>query len=250
MKRGLLLATVLALSVVAPASADDRPRATVDFAHLIRSDQRFTLQPNTTQTYRMPVAGLGVDANVMLPCWGFEISGPGVSLVAAELNPFGQVWPEPGDENKPDGGIPGAVRQPDGTLALPESGAVLDAEQLAFGQGCRAAGWDFFGPDGKQQIDPWGNAVAVTGVTSARSASTKARARAKARHRKVLRRARLKIRGATARDGAVTVTLAGLDSPGAKPGQPEVVVTVRTGALAGPTTLTMHARVLPQRMVA
>jgi hypothetical protein len=198
----------------------------------------------------MRVSGLGTEANVMLPCWGFAISGPGVSLSAAELNVFGPVLPEPSDVNKPNGGIPGAVRQPDGTFAIPDSAAVLDPETLAFGQGCRAVNWDFYGADGKQQVDPWGNPVSATGVASASAAIAKARAKAKARHRKVLRRARLKMRGATAHDGGVSVTLAGLrnifgDQPGA-----ELVVTVRTGALAGPTTLGLHARVLPQRMTA
>jgi hypothetical protein len=245
MKRGRwLVATVLAMAAVAaPAQG-----ATQDYAHLIHSDQRFVLEPNSTHTYSMRIAGLGTDANVLLPCWGFDIAGPGVSLAAADLHVFGPVIPEPGEENKPDGGMPGAVRQPDGSFAYPDSDAVLDARTLAFGEGCRAVDWDFYASDGKVQIDPWGNPVSATGVTGARAASAKARARAKARHRKVLRRAQRKMRGATAQDGQVAVTLAGLRNVPGNPWGAEVVVTVRTGPLAGRTTLTMHARVLPQSM--
>jgi hypothetical protein len=243
-----LLGLVVAVGVVAaPASAAQRPAATADFAHTIRSDQRFALQPNTTQTYAMRIAGLGTDANTLLPCFGFDIDGPGVALAAADLEVFGPVVAEPSQASSPDGGIPGAQRQPDGTLVIPDSAAILDQRTLAMGESCEKIGWDFYTSSGRPRLDPWGN-PAPAGAARARSASAKARAKAK--HRKALHRAHLKMRGATAQDGNVQVTLAGFRNVPGDPWGGEIVVTVRTGALAGTTTLTTHARVLPQRLAA
>lgn len=251
-KAGWLAATALALGVAAApasASASARPVATPpDYAHPIHSDQAFTLQSNTTQTYAMRINGLGTDANTMLPCDGFEIRGEGVSIAAGDLNLFGPVYPESGHESEPNGGIPGATQQPDGAFAVPDSHAVLDARTLAMGENCAAIDWDFYAPDGEPRLDPYGNPIVKTGVTSARAASAKARKKAKARQRKVLHRAKRKMHGAAATTGGVSVTLAGLRNIPGNPWGAEIVVTVQTGTLAGPTTLKTHARVLPQRL--
>ena len=57
----------------------------------------------------MPIQGIGQEWNVLVPCFGFSVTGPGVDLAGANLEPFGTAIPENADQ--PDGGIPGAQRQ-------------------------------------------------------------------------------------------------------------------------------------------
>jgi hypothetical protein len=218
--RTTLLALGAAALYTAPAYADTIP-----------SDRAFALEANTTREYAMPIQGLGQDWNVLTPCFGFSITGPGVDLAGANLETYGLAIPE--DASRPDGGIPGAQRQPDGSFTIPESAAVLTSEVLRLGANCRRVGWDFYGADGEPVLDPYGNPK--TAAVS-RTASKRKRDRAR-------KRMSLKIKGRAASQGAVSVGLAGIT---VRDGKVAMVVRVATGALAGATELSMHARVLKQ----
>lgn len=233
-----LIAASAAAAFAAGAAAAAPAHAGVDYANPIVSKERFTLQPNTTKTYTMPIAGLGQGANVLQPCWGFEVRGPGVNLVAAGLETYGTVVPEPGHENRPDGGVPGAERQPDGTFAISADKAVLGAFQARQGASCSAIGWAFSDASGRARLDA--NGDVASGAVGARAAS-RAQRRIRRMRRQISQRAR------QAQAGAVTVTLAGLRNPA---GPAEIVVTIRTGDVPAGTTLTTHARVLPQTVSA
>jgi hypothetical protein len=140
---------------------------------------------------------------------------------------FGPIPPQavvPGEPLDPT-----AVQQPDGSWVIPDSTAAVGPDQLARGADCRAIGWDFFVPDAK--------------------ASAAARRKARRTGRPV----RVKVKAAKQRGRALTraqatgpvdVTLGGFEA--AADGSIDLVVRVTTGALAGPTTLTMHGRVLLQ----
>jgi hypothetical protein len=200
----------------------------------IRFDRQVTLEPNAVATYRMNISALGKDSNVLIPCWGFSIEGPGIDLAAGGLYAFGPVYVEPGQRDLPRG----AVRQPDGSYVVPESAATVDAERVVIGRNCRSVGWDFYDDDFRPQLDPYYNPVPETGPRPAKAS--------KRLHARRLRSARRQVKGRAAQDGPVTVTLAGYTWLADK--TYDLVVTVRTGALPGPTTLSLHARVLPQRV--
>ena len=59
----------------------------------ISTDQTFALESNTSREIVVPIAGLGQAQNVLEPCFGFEIKGPGVDLAGANLETFGPVDP-------------------------------------------------------------------------------------------------------------------------------------------------------------
>ena len=228
--RTSLVAVAAAALYAAPASADT-----------ISSDTTVALESNTTREYTLPIQGLGQEWNVLEPCYGFSVTGPGVDLAGANLAPFGTTVPE--DASRPDGGIPGAERQGDGSFSLPESAAVLTPEVLRMGANCRAVGWDFYGADGEPVLDPYGNPKAAKAPANA-AAARKQKASSKRKRAKARTRMSRKIVGRAASQGPVTVSLAGITT---RPGRPtEIVLRITTGALAGATTLDMHARVLEQ----
>jgi hypothetical protein len=228
--RTSLVALAAAALYAAPASADT-----------ISSDSTVALESNTTREYTLPIQGLGQEWNVLEPCYGFSVTGPGVDLAGANIAPFGTAVPE--DASRPDGGIPGAQRQGDGSFTLPESAAVLTPEVLRMGANCRSVGWDFYGADGEPLLDPYGNPKAAKAPANA-AAARKQKASSKRKRAKARTRMSRKIVGRAASQGPVTVSLAGITT---RPGRPtEIVLRITTGALAGATTLDMHARVLEQ----
>jgi hypothetical protein len=178
----------------------------------------------------VPIEGLGQAHNVLVPCYGFDIKGPGVDLAGAHVETFGPVFPE--DPSLPDGGIPGAQRQADGSFLIPDSAAVLTAEVLRTGANCRSVGWDFYGADGEPQLDAYGNPLTASTGKAAKAASKRKR---DAGRKRMSRR----IVGHAAQQGPVTVTLAGLR-------QGALVLRITTGRLDGTTTVSAHARVLRQ----
>ena len=229
MTRKLTALGILAGLLSAPAAFALEDPPAVDTKSIIRSDRTFTLQPHSEQTLRMEISGLRSGGNTLIPCWGFDVKGPAGSWSAGSLEVFGKVWAE--DESAPDGGIPGAERRPDGTFAIPESAARLNGDHFRAGDNCRIVGWNFYGPDGTPAMHADGTAK----FTGARATAAR-----KASRRRAARRARGKLSQA----GGVQVLLAGLES---REDGAAIVVRVRTGDLPGPTTVTTHARVLPQR---
>src|SRR6201995_1927678 len=85
----LLITTAAALLLAPPAFANDPPP--VYPSDLIKTEQTVQLKSGSTQTIVMPVQGLGQDFNFETPCFGFQVSGPGVDIEAALLAPFGKV---------------------------------------------------------------------------------------------------------------------------------------------------------------
>ena len=83
MRTRLTLAAVAtaATAMLAPAAANAS----------IVTDQSCELQSNTTREIVVPINGLGQAHNVLEPCFGFEITGPGVDLAGANLETFGPV---------------------------------------------------------------------------------------------------------------------------------------------------------------
>jgi cytoskeletal protein RodZ len=162
-----------------------------------------------------------------------------------------------------DGGIPGAVLQPDGTYAIPESVAVVGPVHLHEGAACAAAGWHEYDEHGNPtnvvlpnyaenpaavaDADLIEN-VAMATTAKARSAA-KRKAEANAKAKKKSSKAKRKVRPAKTAQvaGAVTVELAGFTGFPDTPDNPErLVVRVTTGQLSGPATLRMRADVLKQ----
>ena len=64
----------------------------------------------------MPIKGLGQDWNVLEPCFGFSVTGPGVDLAGANLESYGQADPG-GRRAGPTAGSP--VRSASPTAASP-----------------------------------------------------------------------------------------------------------------------------------
>ncbi|HEV2999979.1 MAG TPA: hypothetical protein VGW75_04490 [Solirubrobacteraceae bacterium] len=230
--RASLAAAVAALAVGLPVAT---AQAGTDPANQIVTTKSFTLAPNATETFAVPIRGLGQDQNVLLPCYGFAIRGPGVELLGANLNPFGRVVPEPGHEQTSDGGVPGAERQADGSFVIPEEEAVVGPRAERMGVSCDAVGWRFLDDDGGARLDVDGNVVA-------RGMTARAARRAKSRLRALRRRARAR---ASSGSGPVSVVFAGIRNPA---DESALVVRVRTGDVPAGTKLTLHARVLPQRV--
>ncbi|WP_205698502.1 hypothetical protein [Conexibacter sp. SYSU D00693] len=236
--RTIAAAALLAATASSTAvAAQDRPAPHFDPSKVVKYDATYTLESNTSKEYRLPVEALGQDWNTVLPCQGIEISGPGIDLAAQTFEYFGVVEPEPAAANTPNGGIPGAVKQPDGTFVRPESEAKLNAESLRFGASCKAVGWDFVGADGKPTLDPYGNPYPASGKARTAKASRALKA-------KRLKTAKKKVKGRAAQSGPVTVTLVGTTR--ARGDSMDLVVRVSTGQLTGRTTLAMHSRVLRQ----
>ena len=223
MRSRLTLATAAAAAttLLAPVAALASPT--------IATDRTFELESNANREIVVPIDGLGQAHNVLVPCFGFEIKGPGVDLAGAHLETFGVAHPE--DPSLPDGGIPGAQRQADGSFAIPESAAVLTADVLRMGANCRSVGWDFYGADGEPQLDAYGNPLTST--------TAKAKAASKRKRDAARKRMSRRIVGRAAQQGPVTVTLAGLR-------ERTIVLRISTGQLNGTTTVSTHSRVLRQ----
>ena len=232
--RTSLTAVVAAALYASPALAQTPDQ-------MIASDQTVALESNATREITMPIKGLGQDWNVLVPCFGFSVAGPGVDLAGANLEFYGQAIPE--DASRPDGGIPGAQRQPDGGFAVPESAAVLTSEVLRLGANCRGVGWDFYGADGEPVLDPYGNPKAAKAPANA-AAARRQKAASKRKRDQARRLMGRRIVGRAASQGPVSVTLAGITTPAG--GTTQMVLRITTGQLAGPTAVSLHARVLKQ----
>jgi hypothetical protein len=233
-----------ALALAGPATATVTPDADKDLATwssipqwvapfpVANDDRTFTLAPNTTQTFVTPIPEAQPGTwHVLAPCWGYDIVGPGVDLAAGGVNPYGYLG-TPNAEMLSHS--PTARQAPDGSWFLPDSDAMtITPWMLKDGELCRKIGWSFYVTDPAQ-----------AGGTFAAAAR-----KAKRTHRNV----RVKPRKPTGRNArkanvaagsGVTVELAGLHL--LTDHRIELVVRVTTGALAGPTTLYTHARVLLQ----
>jgi hypothetical protein len=237
----ILAASLTALALAAPAAAH-AGYVTAGAMHqyvapypVAKHDQAFALAPNTTQTFRMAIPELnGAAHHFQVPCWGYDLVGPGLDLAAAGLEGVGWI----GDAttswrgDRPDAAIQDAA----GNWTLPDSNAVIGETQSLQGRSCRAIGWNFYvnpnidGPDSKVAH------LARRAKREHRPFPVKPQHKVKARRANIIN------------DGTATVTLGGMRyvTPGDVRGGVEMVVTVTTGALAGPTTLTTHARVLLQ----
>ena len=104
MRTRLTLATAAAAATaaLAPAAALASPT--------IATDQSFELQSNSSREIVVPINGLGQAQNVLEPCFGFEITGPGVDLAGANLQPFGPAYPE--DPTSPTAASPAPSARP------------------------------------------------------------------------------------------------------------------------------------------
>jgi hypothetical protein len=218
-RHGLIALTV---SIVALAAAAGSAHA----ADIYRqTDREWPLLGNSTQTLVVPIEQLHpAGAGVLVPCWGFGVTGPGIDYAVADLDSYGgPTDPEPGHENESDGGIPGAERQPDGTLAMPASIAKVTSRHLEVGNACEAAGWVPFTASGRLKRV----------MKRLKRTSRKARrARAASRRRLVRQAAAMPF----------DVEFAGLHHRG--DGGAELVLRVRAGEIPPGTTVRGHARVI------
>ena len=82
------------LAAVAAAALYASPAAAATPDQLIPPTRRVALESNATREITLPIQGLGQDWNVLVPCFGFSITGPGVDLAGANLQPFGHTIPE------------------------------------------------------------------------------------------------------------------------------------------------------------
>lgn len=220
----------VALGVPAGAAAASHPPwqwVTTD--RVVAHDVRFAVQPNATQTFELPIAEMALPRAVLVQCWGFDLTGPGLDLAAAGLKTYGWAGP-PGA--RPPYGDNGAQLGADGWY-LPESRAILGAREFQQGADCRRMGWSRFVETG-------------AGIASAAEVR-RARQRPHVFVRIAHPRRRTKARPANrVDDGSVQIPLAGLrllrDSR-----QMRLAVRVVAGPLAGPTTIVLHARVLVRR---
>ena len=201
-----------AAAFVAPAAlaATPQPQQTpVLPSDLITSQKTVQLKSNSTQTIVMPVQGLGQDLNVETPCFGFQVSGPGVDIQAAELAPYGKITgPLDGDETPAD---IGAVQQPDGSWAIPDTVAVLNDERLRMGAACAATGWSWYLPNGQPAID--GSTLQPRYPKAPVSAATaRKRAATKKTLAKRMKRVKHVLVGRAAQMGPVSIQVAGMNA--------------------------------------
>ena len=235
-----VLATTVLAAPAAAGAADIPQPVQVSFGPIpqyvaplpvANDDVSFTLTPNTTQTFRTPIAQLGQDLSVLVPCWGFDLTGPDVDVSAGALPTYGVQPDYPGASEDPH--REGKTQDADGDWALPDPAPGLTPYELAQGADCKAINWSFY-------VDPASSATARAAAKKARK--TKRPVRVKIKHTK-------KARKASINDAAAQVTFAGLhayrDAGGVL--RDELLITVKTGDLSGPTTLATHARVLLQK---
>jgi hypothetical protein len=228
--RTAALLGAVALGVPAAGAAASRgPSQWVTTDRIVAHDVRFAVQPNATQTFELPLAEMALPRAVLVQCWGFDLTGPGVDLAAAGLKTYG--WAGAPEKRRPYAD-PQAQLGADGWY-LPESRAVVGAREFQEGADCRRIGWSRFVETG-------------SGIASAAEVR-RARQRPHVFVRIAHPRRRTKAPPANRLDdGSVQLPLAGLrllrDSR-----QMRLVVRVVAGPLAGPTTIVLHARVLVRR---
>ncbi|WP_445152608.1 hypothetical protein [Baekduia sp. Peel2402] len=222
-----------ALGAPAATAANVAPEATqyVTPWPVYAHDATYDLQPNTTQTFRLDLPELDRPHTLLVPCWGFEVVGPGVDLAAADLRGYGWIAAPDADERLLHPNPSAELR--DGGWYLPESRAVVDLPMLGAGANCRQLGWSLF-------VGPGAGIASAAEVRRAR------------RTKRVvpIRHPRRSVRARPANtynDGSVQVPLAGTRYARHRRGGLQIVVRVVTGPLAGATTITLHGRVLVTR---
>jgi hypothetical protein len=225
----LLGVVTVVLGLPAGAAAGEPPSQWVTNDRIVAHDVRFAVRPNATQTFELPIAELALPRAALVQCWGFDLTGPGLDLAAAGLKTYG--WAGSADE-RPAYSDPEAQLGADGWY-LPESRAIAGPREFQQGADCRQIGWSRF--------------VEVDSGIASPSEVRRARQRRHSLVRIAHPRRKAKARPANrVDDGSVQIPLAGLrllrDSR-----QMRLVVRIVAGRLAGPTTVTLHARVLVRR---
>lgn len=241
-----IFATVLATAALAaPAMADVTPDADKNLDTwssipqwvspwpVANDDKAFTLQSNTTQTFVTSIPEIAPGTwHILVPCWGYDIIGPGVDMAVGGVDFYGTIGPADHDFH---GAQPKEAQQaPNGDWFLPEPSGRPTPWQLKNGELCRKIGWSLYVPNPAQA----GGAYAAAARKAKR---TRHEVRVKPRRPKGI----FARKANAAAGGAVTVELAGVHILTETKGI-ELVVRVTTGELAGPTTLYTHARVLLQ----
>lgn len=223
----LLGAIAFALGVRAgAAAASDPPLQYVTPRPVVPYDRTFRVEPNTTRTYRLSLDAMSRPTAALAPCWGYDLTGPGIDVAAGDLHIFGWLA-EPGRTP-----IDSSAQQRDDGWYLPDAVAVVGQGERDRGAECRKIGWDVF-----------------VGTDSGVASPAEARRARRTKHAIRIQhpRRRTKARPANRMDnGSVQVPLAGVRMiPHQR--RMEVVVRLVAGALAGPTTITLHGRVLITR---
>lgn len=236
-------AATVAGAALAACAAAPAAHAGQDFVHQLASVQQFAVAPNATQTFRMDIQRLHENENVLQPCWGFELHGPGgIDVVAADLPPTGYVAEEWADIDDEEGGRIGVERRPDGTFYIGRPQPLADS-MIRGGLACASVGWRTWTPQGTPTLDPFGQPLATSvGARAARAGRARAN-RLRVAMRKLRRRAKGRARAAQL--GPVEVVSAELNVP-VLGEEPDIVVTLRTGAIPPGTVLTTRATVLQQ----
>jgi hypothetical protein len=220
----IILASVIAASALtgpATATAKRWRPPSVDPSRIIRSGNSWELKSSTTQTFTLPIAGIGKDFNILLPCAGFDIKGSGVDLAAVNLNGFGPVDPLPGQKGTPTGGQLHAELQPDGSYLVPDKWAALFGANLHEAIGCALSGGHWYDSKGNPNNVALPNYIKHKPRLPGRTKPTQVA-------------------------GPVTVDLAGLTGLTKATGPLRLVLRVTTGELSGPVKLRMRADVLKQ----
>jgi hypothetical protein len=230
----LLGAAALGVPAPAPASAEPTPSQFVTPYPVAAHDQRFDVRPNAEQTFRLDLPEMRRPRAVLAPCWGFDLTGPGVDVAAAGLKGFGWIADPDADWRVIQPTLAAGVELRDDGWYLPASRAVVDLDQMAQGAWCRAVGWSMF-------------------VSPTEGVASRAEVRRARRDHRIVRIARPRLpdaararRANTYNDNAVRVTLAGTRFISPHDRGLQLVVRTVSGPLAGPTTITLHARVALQ----
>lgn len=229
----LLGLAALGTPATASAAAPTPPAQYVSPWPVRAHDETFALRPDATQTFRLALPETARPRALLAPCWGFDLTGPGVDVAAADLKGFGWIADPDADWRRIQPNLAGGAELRSDGWYLPESRAVVDLQQLRQGASCRQIGWSVF-------VAPDAGVASRAEVARARRKGLPVRIR---RPRAATRAPRP---ANTYNDGAVRVTLAGTRFAG-HGREVEIVVKTATGALPGPTTITLHGRVVLQR---
>jgi hypothetical protein len=208
------------------AAASRPPLQYVTPQPIIRYDRTYRVTPNTTRTYRLSLSAMSRPTAALTPCWGYDLTGPGLDVAAGNLHIFG--WLAAPDRSPID---PSAERRADGWW-LPDSVATVGRDELDAGAECRTIDWDTF-------VSPESGVASPSEARLARQRQRPIRIRHPRRRTKARPANRVD-------DGSVQVPLAGVRMiPHQR--RMEVVVRLVAGPLAGPTTITLHGRVVITR---